>query len=127
MSNSDIKFETGGVVEINAKDHENALIAKKLIFVTPTHTIHLDISYDQEFYKPGDTVTLTIKSTDAETNEDVDCYVNLAVVDSSVYNNVRKGRMPPSLPTQLLLEKEVESVHNEFLYSEEYIDYLFDT
>ena len=115
-----------GVIEINLFDYESNLNPRKLIFIEPNSIIDIKTSTDKAAYSPGDTVTLTIQTTNTLTNKPVDCFINLAAVDRASIDNVKKGKMPPTIPSMLLLEREVKSVQHEMLYSEEYIDYMFD-
>jgi hypothetical protein len=95
---------------------------ERLIYVKPQSIIDFKISTDKAAYSPGDEVSLTISSEFPNP-----LYASIKITDVSSLLKVPRYKHQPSLPSMVFLEKEILDSPEEFLYSDEYIDYQFES
>lgn len=100
---------------------------ERLIFLKPMNNIKFKLSTEKA-YQPGDNVELGINvAQDGRSGEKF--YASIVVTDTSSFLKIPKYKQAPSVPTMIYLEKELKQPDgqvNEFQYSDEYIDSLFN-
>ncbi len=73
-------------------------------------------------------MNIKLRLFDKKTNNGIEGFMNLGVVIDEPFSTIQKVKLPPSLPTMVLLENEVlkRNKEMELYHSREYIDYLFN-
>lgn len=54
------QINLAGVFRVTLYTEDEIPIAERLVYVNPVHSINIDIKGDKNYYKPGETVELTI-------------------------------------------------------------------
>ncbi|CDW88298.1 a-macroglobulin complement component [Stylonychia lemnae] len=103
-----------------------------LFFKNPSETLMVEITTSKQVYKPGEFVEFQVQVLDRDTRQPVykrnsyeRSFISVTVTDNSVFSQIQRRQQPPSLPTMVYLENEVNKTNNEFFNSDQYIDYMY--
>ena len=117
-----VNFSVGGVLsaQLYKSSNTSVIIQEYLIYIIPKENLKLGVTFDQDRYKPGDTVNFEI------TNEDSNAIIGVVVSDETSFLEVERRRLPVSLCSKVFLEKELQFKGGEFTDSSQYIDWFFE-
>jgi hypothetical protein len=104
-----------GVLIATVWDGEGRPLAERLVFRQPDESLRVAVETKRPSHVPGEKVTLTVKTTDAEGNP-VPGVVGLTVTDDSVLEMIETREQAPRLPVMVLLEPEVEELADARVY-----------
>jgi len=113
FDNISSQVPTGGVITItmyHKTDDRLLPLAERLVFVQPSKVIKTAIETDQPTYEPGTTVRGSVRTYYVNENSqevNVSSRVSVTVTDESSRISVDSRRLPPNLPTSVLLEDEI--------------------
>ena len=65
--------------------HTSGMMAQRLRYNTKNLILNLDVTADQETYKPGDTATFTITAADMDGNPKPAANINVSLVDEALF------------------------------------------
>jgi len=104
-----------GVLRVTLWDANDVPLAERLVYREPAKKMNVSITPEKQFYTPGENVTLTVKTSDAN-GKPVSGIVGLTVTDDSVLEMVEKREQAPRLPVMVLLEPEVKDLADAHVY-----------
>ncbi|MDB5323790.1 MAG: large glycoprotein [Phycisphaerales bacterium] len=93
-------------------------LAERLVFRKPAKSIKIDVKPDKASYIPGESVKLTVTTTDAD-GKPVSAVVGVTVTDDSVLEMIEKREQAPHLPVMVLLESDVKDLADAHVYLDE--------
>ncbi|NQT51013.1 A-macroglobulin complement component, partial [bacterium] len=107
-----------GVLVATVWDDKSKPLAERLIYRRPARSLQVAVTAQRPSHVPGESVKLTVKTTDAD-GKPVGGVVGLTITDDSVLEMVEKREQAPRLPVMLLLEPEVKELADAHVYLDE--------
>ncbi|OGQ91262.1 MAG: A-macroglobulin complement component [Deltaproteobacteria bacterium RIFOXYA12_FULL_58_15] len=107
-----------GVLIATVWGKDGVPLAERLIFRQPAERLKVAIAANKKEYVTGDTVELTIKTTDHR-DHPVRAAVGLTVTDESVLEMIETREQAPRLPVMVLLEDDVRELADAHVYLDE--------
>ena len=104
-----------GALVATVRGERGRALAERLIFRRPARSLHVIASPDKSAYAPGDSTSLTVKTTDDE-GKPVAATVGLSVTDSSVLEMPERRDRAPHLAEMVLLEDDVVDLEDSAVY-----------
>ncbi len=109
-----LKTAAEGVLIVTVWGPGGTPLAERLVFRAPANPLTVELKPDKKRYVPGDTVKLTVVTTQA--GKPVSAVVGVTVADDSVLEMIEKREQAPSLPVMVLLEPEVRDLADAHVY-----------
>ena len=110
--------DADGVLRLTVWDDKDMPIAERLIYREPSKKLNVTVTADKKYFVPGDSVKLTVKTTD-DIGNPVSGVVGVNVTDDSVLEMIDKREQSPRLPVMVLLESEVKELADAQIYLDE--------
>ncbi|HEY3321456.1 MAG TPA: MG2 domain-containing protein [Planctomycetota bacterium] len=104
-----------GVLRVTVYDEKGTPLAERLVYREPAKKINMSIKTNKMCLVPGDSIEMTVKTTDEE-GKPVPAVVGLTVTDDSILEMVEKREQAPRLPVMMLLEPEVKDLADAHVY-----------
>ncbi len=104
-----------GVLVATVWDANGAPLAERLVFVAPAKPLQITVKPSKPSYVTGDTVELTVETTDAN-GKPVGAFVGLTVTDDAVLEMIEKREQAPRLPAMVFLENDVQELRDAHVY-----------
>jgi len=112
--NIDVK-DADGVLRATLSDDKGTPLAERLIYKEPAKTVNVSITTDKKVLTPGESVKLTVKTTDND-GKPVAAVVGVTATDDAVLEMIEKREQAPRLPVMVLLEPEVQDLADAQVY-----------
>lgn len=103
-----------GVLRVTLWDDDKPA-AERLIFRKADNYINIELSVDNQNPSPGDTVSVTVKTTDKQGNP-VAAKVGIKITDDAAQSIIEKRELPPELLSMIFLENEVSALFDANQY-----------
>ena len=104
-----------GVLVATVHTADGTPVAERLIFRDTAKSLHVKVVADRSSYVPGDSVNVTVTTTN-ENGEPVAAVVGITATDQSVLRIPEKRDRAPRLGTMVLLEDDVKELADAEIY-----------